>query len=111
MSEDVVITALEVMRSYHDELRSEGDPDLAIRDLRREARTFADTDEQARTVLGVAPQLRKEIEFLRVFSGLGYGVLRPELKGSTAMGSLMRRKLEPVLTSLADQINILLGRP
>lgn len=111
VTQDVVITTLEVMRGHHGELRPEGDPDLEMSDLQREARAFADTNEQARTVLSVAPQLRKEIEALRVFSGLGYGVLRPELRGSTAMGSLMRRKLEPVLTSLTGQINILLGGP
>ena len=45
-----------------------------------------------------------------ILSGLGYGVLRPELKGSSAAGGLMRRKLEPVLRGISDQISVLLGR-
>jgi len=109
-TQDVVINTLEVMRSHYGELRPAGDPDLEMTDLQQEAQIFADAHEEARAVLIVAPQLRKEIEALRVFSGLGYGVLRPELKGSTAIGTLMRRKLEPVLSPLTDQINTLLGR-
>jgi hypothetical protein len=47
---------------------------------------------------------------MRLLSGLGYGVLRPVLRDSTAMGSLMRRKLKPVLDPLLAQIEVLQGK-
>jgi len=37
-------------------------------------------------------------------------VLRPVLRDSTAIGSLMRRKLEPVIGPLLEQIEVLQGR-
>jgi hypothetical protein len=42
-----------------------------------------------------------------LLSGLGYGVLRPVLRDTTAIGSLMRRKIEPVMTPLLEKIALL----
>jgi hypothetical protein len=44
---------------------------------------------------------------MRVLSGVGYGVLRPVLGDSTAIGSLMRRKLAPVVNPLLREMAIL----
>jgi hypothetical protein len=52
---------------------------------------------------GLAPQLRA----CRLLSGLGYGVLRPVLGDTTAIGSLMRRKMDPVMAPLAVQLALL----
>jgi len=41
---------------------------------------------------------------------LGYGVLRPVLRDSTAIGSLMRRKLVSTTDSLLVQIGVLQGK-
>ena len=48
-----------------------------------------------------------DIKAMRICSGLGYGVLRPLIGGSSAMGSLMRRKLEPVMGTVLEQIALL----
>jgi hypothetical protein len=47
---------------------------------------------------------------MRLLSGLGYGVLRPLLRDSTATGSLMRRKIEPLTSPLLERIGVLQGR-
>ena len=44
---------------------------------------------------------------MRVLSGLGYGVLRPVLRDTTAIGSLMRRKLKPVMDPILARIETL----
>jgi hypothetical protein len=55
-------------------------------------------------VLGQCPDAAGEIEVMTLLSGLGYGVLRPVLRDTTAIGSLMRRKIEPVVTPLLEKI-------
>jgi hypothetical protein len=47
---------------------------------------------------------------MRVLSGVGYGATRAYLIDSTASGSLMRRKLAPVLDALQGQIDLLRRR-
>ena len=53
----------------------------------------------------------KEVEAMHILSGLGYGVLRPELKGVRLRAVLMRRKLEPVLQGISAQIRCCWGDP
>jgi hypothetical protein len=59
----------------------------------------------AAACLAVAPELREDIAAMRVLSGVGYGVIHAYLIDSTASGSLMRRKLAPVLDALQAQID------
>lgn len=107
-NQDVVDVTLGVMRGYCAGIRPEGDPDLPIEDLLSEAERYRLDSSDARGCLDAAPELAAEIEALRVLSGLGYGALRPLMKGSTAMGSLMRRKLEPLLEPLSARLEQLL---
>jgi hypothetical protein len=57
--------------------------------------------------LVAAPELRAEIAAMRVLSGLGYGVLRPLLRDTTAIGTLMRRKLKPVMDPILERLELL----
>ena len=110
-NQEVVVSTLDAIRTQYRGLRPEGDPDLEWPELERDARQYAEQDAWARGVLEALPGLREEVETLRLLAGVGYGVLRPALKGSTAMGSLMRRKLEPVLDPLGARIRRLLHGP
>ncbi len=109
-TQDVVTGTLDVLRDYLGDLRPAGDPGQSIEVLEAEARDWLATDPGARALLEALPQLERELIALRILSGLGYGVIRPVLKGSNAMGSLMRRKLEPVIGPLQSQLDLLLGR-
>jgi len=51
--------------------------------------------------------LAAESSAIRLLSGLGYGVLRPVLRDATAIGSLMHRRLKPVIDLLLEQIGVL----
>jgi hypothetical protein len=46
---------------------------------------------------------------MRVLSGVGYGVIRPVLRDPTTLGSLMRRKLKPVIEPMQAHIARLRG--
>ena len=109
-TQDVVTTTLDVMRDYFGEIRPGGDPNLSIEELADEAQGWLAADPGARVIRETLPQLGQELIALRILSGLGYGIIRPALKGSSAMGSLMRRKLEPVLGPVMDQLDVLLGK-
>jgi len=66
--------------------------------------------EEVRTCRDAPPNLAPEISAMRLLSGLGYGVLRPVLRDSPIIGSLMRRKLKPVIDPLSEQVDILRGK-
>jgi hypothetical protein len=53
------------------------------------------------------PTLGPELRALLVLSRLGYPVVRPIFSQSTAIGSLMRRKLQPVLEPVFQQLKVL----
>ena len=55
------------------------------------------------------PALRHLVLAMRVLSGLSYGVVRPVFGDSTAIGSLMRRKLEPLFAPLRGHVDRLRG--
>jgi hypothetical protein len=59
--------------------------------------------------LEVAGEFEKELHAMLLLSGLGYGVVRPVFRKTTAIGSLMRRKLEPILDPLGEHVGTLLG--
>lgn len=111
-TQDVVQATFDIVRDYFSSLRPDGDPDLPLVDLIEDAQTFTCVEyapESVRACNAVAPSLGAEISAMRLLSGLGYGVLRPVLRDPTAMGSLMRRKLQPVTDSVLEQIDILQG--
>ncbi len=105
-NQEVLIGLFDVAREYFAPLRPEGPVDAAWPELQTEARAWAAAPGGATAVL---PALREELRAMRVLSGLSYGVLRPHLKGTDAMGSLMRRKLEPVLGPLLEELAQLRG--
>ena len=102
-TQDVLTTTFDVIREYFSGLRPVGDPDstidelLATAEASQDAANFGALEAEARAIL--------------VLSGLGYGVLRPQLKGSTASGGLMRRKLSHVLQIIGQQLERLLHPP
>jgi hypothetical protein len=109
-TQDVVQAALDLTRDYFSLLRPGADPDLPIADLQEDAQLFAGADrapESVRDCREAAPDLVPDISAMRLLSGQGYGVLRPVLRDSTAIGSLMRRKLAPVLDTVLESIRTL----
>jgi hypothetical protein len=109
-NQDVVNSLLDVVAAYFGALRPEGAPDATIEALEAEAARFAAASPPA--VAGLLAQeagLRDLVESMRVLSGLSYGVVRPVFGDSTAIGSLMRRKLEPLFAPLRRHIDRLRG--
>jgi len=62
-------------------------------------------------VLALSQDLSACVAAIRVLSGLSYGVVRQVFSGTTAIGSLMRRKLEPVMAPLTGYLDRLAAQP
>jgi len=111
-NQDVVNILLDVLRRYFAPIRPEGDPNLTFEELVAEAQQRLDTpdsDPALAACLSTTDGLEEEFQALRVLSGLGYGVLRPIFSKTDAIGSLMRRKLEPVSKPLMEMLRSLQG--
>ena len=106
-NQEVVNETLDAIRYYLAVLRPEGDPDMTMQQLRDEAEQFLSSNEEAKALLHVHEKMPAIIKSLRVLSGMGYGVLRPVFHDTTAIGSLMRRKLEPIFEQIHEEIQVL----
>jgi hypothetical protein len=127
-NQDVINTALDLIAGYFAPVRPEGRIDATLDELLAEAEdwlrssgsaTGPESDShpgsksdptgesrvaQRRALLALDTTLGEPLRAMRVLSGLSYGVVRPVFGDSTAIGSLMRRKLEPVLTPILAQL-------
>jgi len=111
-NQDVVAILLNVIRDYFSALRPAGDPDLTLEELTAEAEALlsgSESHDAINACLAATENLRQELQAMRILSGLGYGVLRPVFRNTDAIGSLMRRKLEPVSAPLSRLISRLQG--
>jgi hypothetical protein len=111
-TQDVVTITLDLLGRYFHELRPEGDPDVDMAALQADAQVFVGEPAAPAEVMSCMRQvagLGKQLRAMRVLSGMGYGVVRPVFRDTTAIGSLMRRKLEPVITPVLRELATLLG--
>jgi hypothetical protein len=111
-NQDVVTATFDCLRHYFAAVRPEGDPGLALDDLRADAERFVDLDTapaSVRALLERLPSARDDLIAMRLLSGPGYGLIRPVLSDPTTPGSLMRRKLAPIIDPLQAQISRLRG--
>lgn len=111
-SQEVVIAVLDCLRDYFAPLRPDGDSDLALDALLADARALADSPDvhpEAAEVLRRCLALTDEIAAMRFLSGVGYGLIRPLLPDPTTQGTLMRRKLAPVVEPIQARLAALRG--
>lgn len=109
-NQDVINISLDLVAKYLSAARPEGPVDLALDELFTEADRWLDESTgPAAEILAIDSGLLPMLRAIRVLSGLSYGVVRPVFRDSTAIGSLMRRKLEPVITPLMAEVEKLRG--
>jgi hypothetical protein len=107
-NQDVVNSALAAVAAYFRALRPEGVPDATLEALGAEAVAFGAAPPAPLDRLPGDPGGPRDLlRAMRVLSGLGYGAVRPVFGDSTAIGSLMRRKLEPVFAPLRAHLDLL----
>lgn len=115
-NQDVVLALLESLWSYFADLHfefSHGGQET-IETITSNTSSLLDShavDKQLNDLLQTAPELRSEILAMLVLSQIDSNIATPILSQTTAHGTLMRKKLEPVSLPLLQQIAILRGQP
>ena len=103
-NQEVVNLALDAVAAHMSPARPEGRVDATLEALRAESDEWLRRDAQALALCAVPGVDDAQLRALRILSGLSYGIVRPVFRDSTAIGSLMRRKLQPVLTPLLAEV-------
>ncbi|HAI69673.1 MAG TPA: sulfur reduction protein DsrS [Gammaproteobacteria bacterium] len=112
-NQEVVNTLFEVIAGYFESIRPDDyDDDMNILSLIERASNLCETCEdttsvERREVLAVLPEMQDAIKAMLILSGLGYSVLRPIFSRTTAIGSLMRKKLAPLTGPILEQFAVL----
>jgi hypothetical protein len=107
--QDVVNDLINTIRHYFSsvqlddyQVENEGEINNIVESV--QSQIDASNDPQITQVLSVVPELRIHLESIMLFSRLGYSVLRPIFLNTTAIGSLMRKKLTPVTDVVLQHI-------
>lgn len=113
-NQDVVNLLLDTLGEYFAPLRPpEVDPEAELGQVIAESDALIKAclndsgPEPLKMVLSALPELTTEARALLILSRMGYAVVRPIFSRSTAIGSLMRRKLEPVISPLRRELAVL----
>jgi hypothetical protein len=104
-TQEMVTTTLDVLAGYFSAIRKGGRVDETLDKLEQDADDYIKNGPpEAQSVMRKCGDCQQQLYSMRLLSGMSYGVIRPCLGDSTAIGSLMRRKLEPVMTPLLQHI-------
>jgi len=108
-NQEVVNILFDAIARYFESIRPDNDDDdMNILTLVERASNDTTSVEQ-REILAVMPEMQDSVKAMLILSGLGYSVLRPIFSRTTAIGSLMRKKLAPVTEPIFEQFSILRG--
>ena len=110
-SQDVVVALMEALEDYFSAMRICERPSQEINELTESAELVC-TDcknhsDDLHEVLQVAPEFEKMLKAMLVLSWMGEKTLNPIFSKTDAIGSAMRRKLEPLFTPLNEQLDCL----
>ena len=117
-TQEVIISLFEAIAAYFavicpQALAEEEDIDVVIRSAclacAGDDAVVAPYADELQALLDALPQLKAEVCAMLILSAFGYAQLRPVLTHTTAIGTLMCRKLAPVLDPVLKQIACLLG--
>ena len=112
-NQEIVSVLFGLIAKYFENIRPDDyDEEMNIISLIERAsnrcETCLDTSSvERREVLELMPEMQESIKAMLILSGLGYSVLQPIFSRTTAIGSLMRKKLAPITGPILDQINVL----
>ena len=117
VDQDVVVSLLEALRQYFAPVMPfevlPGDVEEIVRNADALTRSGSLPDgtplPPLRELIHAFPDLQPDIAAMMVLTQVGEPVVRPIFSRTTAVGSLMRTKLEPVARPLLERFAVLLG--
>jgi len=107
--QDAVVALLNALSRYFESARLVDEPCQDPAAIVAAAETAASEDPGVCALLAVAPELRAEIVAMLALARMDEAIVTPIFAHSSASGSLMRRKIEPVIRPVLAQIAVLRG--
>lgn len=108
-SQDVVVALMEAIESYFSNVRLSERPSEDVVELSNTAKTICaechQHSDELQDVLGIMPEAKAMLETLLVLSWMGEKALNPIFSRTDAIGSAMRKKLQPLFVPLTEQID------
>ena len=108
-SQDVVVALMEAIEDYFSSMRLSERPSQEINELLESAEKVCaecgNHSDDLLEVLQVAPELKPMLKAMLTLSWMGEKALNPIFSKTDAIGSAMRRKLEPLFTPLNEQLD------
>jgi hypothetical protein len=107
-NQDVVVVLLDTIRDYFAAIRPEDEPVREIDELMRIVdETLASPSEPLQAVLELAPGQADRIHAMLVLSLVGERLVAPIFALTDAVGSVMRKKIEPISKPVLESVGIL----
>ncbi len=114
-NQDVVVELLKSVQNYFATVCPSSDPGADIETIISDAEALLDvpavcpTTEAVQNVLAAVPECRDDVRAILALAWVGEPLVNPIFARSDAIGSVMRKKIEPVTTPLIQQITQLRG--
>lgn len=108
-SQDVVVALMEAIEDYFTAMRISERPSQEINELLESANKVCNEcenhSEDLAEILQTIPEAESMLKAMLVLSWMGEKALNPIFSKTDAIGSAMRRKLEPLFTPLTEQLD------
>lgn len=114
-NQDVVVELLQALQGYFSTVCPNNDPQADMETIMDDARVLCEvppvceTTTAVQEVLAINPDLKPEIEAMLVLAMTAEPVVNPIFSRTDAIGSVMRKKLEPVTRPILRQFSRLRG--
>jgi len=115
-NQDVVVELLNSIQSYFRSVCPNGDPGADIDTILSDAETLlhvppvCETTTAVQDVLKAVPEYRDDVKAMMTLAWIGEPLVNPIFARTDAIGSVMRKKMEPVMTPIQQQLARLCGK-
>ncbi len=106
-NQEIVNQYLDILAANFSPCRAEGFAAGEIDSLVAEAQACVAQMQGNEALLQALPNAQAQLAAMSILARLDYAVVRPIFSRSTAIGSLMRKKIKPVTDVIAEQLTIL----
>ncbi len=116
VNQDVVVELLKSIQSYFRSVCPNSDPGADIDTIISDAETLlhvppvCETTTAVQNVLKAVPEYRDEVKAMMTLAWIGEPLVNPIFARSDAIGSVMRKKIEPLMTPIQQQLARLCGK-
>ena len=105
--QDAVVALLNSLSGYFRGARLQAEPCQDLAAILADAESAVQQQSEARAIIATLPGLPAELKALYALARMDEAIVTPVFARSSAVGSLMRRKIEPVIAPVLEQIAIL----